>query len=210
MRAIRSISPAVRKSCASRKSSCRRPARARSGFASTRSESTSSTSTTAPVSIPRRRPVHARLRGRGRGGRGRPVRPGVQAWRPRRLRRLGGVYAEERNIEARFLFKLPQAISYDTGAAMMLKGLTAQYLVRQTYRVKEGDTILVHAAAGGVGLTVPMGQSARRNCDRLRRHGGKGGPRQESGRKAHDPLSRRGFRQAGGRDHQGREMRCGL
>ena len=58
-----------------------------------------------------------------------------------------GAYAEERNIEARFLFKLPRAISYDTAAAMMLKGLTAQYLVRQTYRVKEGDTILVHAAA---------------------------------------------------------------
>ncbi len=62
-----------------------------------------------------------------------------------------GAYAEERNIETRFLVKLPRAISYDTGAAMMLKGLTAQYLLRQTYRVKEGDSILVHAAAGGVG-----------------------------------------------------------
>jgi NADPH2:quinone reductase len=65
-----------------------------------------------------------------------------------------GAYAEERNIEAKFLFKLPRSISYDTAAAMMLKGLTAQYLVRQTYRVKEGDTILVHAAAGGVGLIL--------------------------------------------------------
>ncbi len=65
-----------------------------------------------------------------------------------------GAYAEERNIEARFLFKLPQDISYDTAAAMMLKGLTAQYLLRQTYGVKEGDTILVHAAAGGVGLIL--------------------------------------------------------
>ena len=65
-----------------------------------------------------------------------------------------GAYAQERNIEARFLFKLPRSISYDTAAAMMLKGLTAQYLVRQTYRVKEGDTILVHAAAGGVGLIL--------------------------------------------------------
>ena len=62
-----------------------------------------------------------------------------------------GAYAEERNIETRFLVKLPRAISYETGAAMMLKGLTAQYLLRQTYRVKEGDWILVHAAAGGVG-----------------------------------------------------------
>lgn len=65
-----------------------------------------------------------------------------------------GAYAQERNIEARFLFKLPQTITYDTAAAMMLKGLTAQYLVRQTHRVKEGDTILVHAAAGGVGLIL--------------------------------------------------------
>ena len=47
---------------------------------------------------------------------------------------------------------------------MMLKGLTAQYLVRQTYRVKEGDTILVHAAAGGVGSSYANGErrSARR------------------------------------------------
>ena len=59
-----------------------------------------------------------------------------------------GSYAEERNVEVKHLVKLPKAISYDTGAAMMLKGLTAQYLLRQTYRVKEGDTILVHAAAG--------------------------------------------------------------
>jgi NADPH:quinone reductase len=65
-----------------------------------------------------------------------------------------GAYAEERNIDARFLFKLPRAISYETGAAMMLKGLTAQYLLRQTYRVNEGDTVLVHAAAGGVGLIL--------------------------------------------------------
>lgn len=65
-----------------------------------------------------------------------------------------GGYADERNIEARLLFKLPKSISYETAAAMMLKGLTAQYLLRQTYRVKEGDTILVHAAAGGVGLIL--------------------------------------------------------
>ena len=65
-----------------------------------------------------------------------------------------GAYAEERIIETRFLFKLPRGISYETAAAMMLKGLTAQYLLRQTYRVKEGDTILVHAAAGGVGLIL--------------------------------------------------------
>ena len=82
------------------------------------------------------------------------VGPGVKEFEPGdRIAYAGslGGYAEERNIETRFLIKLPRAISYETGAAMMLKGLTAQYLLRQTYRVKEGDTILVHAAAGGVG-----------------------------------------------------------
>src|SRR6476619_61983 len=64
---------------------------------------------------------------------------------------IGG-YAEERNIEARLLVKLPESISYEIAAAMMLKGLTAQYLLRRTYKVKPGDTILFHAAAGGVGL----------------------------------------------------------
>jgi NADPH2:quinone reductase len=62
-----------------------------------------------------------------------------------------GSYGQERNVEAKFLVKLPKAISYETGAAMMLKGLTSQYLLRQTYKVQPGDTILVHAAAGGVG-----------------------------------------------------------
>ena len=63
-----------------------------------------------------------------------------------------GAYAEERNVSARLLVHLPEAISYEVGAVMMLKGLTAQYLLRQTYKVVPGDTILVHAAAGGVGL----------------------------------------------------------
>ena len=63
-----------------------------------------------------------------------------------------GAYAEERNVAARLLVHLPEAISHEVGAVMMLKGLTAQYLLRQTYKVVPGDTILVHAAAGGVGL----------------------------------------------------------
>jgi len=62
-----------------------------------------------------------------------------------------GAYAEERSIAADRLVKLPKAIGYEAAAALMLKGLTAQYLLRRTYRVKDGDTILVHAAAGGVG-----------------------------------------------------------
>ena len=65
-----------------------------------------------------------------------------------------GCYAEQRLIPADRLVKLPKAISYETAAAMMLKGLTAQYLLRRTYKVKAGDRILVHAAAGGVGLIL--------------------------------------------------------
>jgi len=63
-----------------------------------------------------------------------------------------GAYATERLIPAHRLVKLPAAISYEQAAAMMLQGMTAQYLLRRTYRVKAGDTILFHAAAGGVGL----------------------------------------------------------
>jgi NADPH:quinone reductase len=66
---------------------------------------------------------------------------------------LGG-YASDRVIPADRLVKLPDAISFETGAAMMLQGMTAQYLLRRTYPVKAGDTIVVHAAAGGVGLIM--------------------------------------------------------
>ena len=62
-----------------------------------------------------------------------------------------GAYAERRNAPAEKLIRIPDAIDDKTAAAMMLKGLTTQYLIRQTYRVKAGDTILLHAAAGGVG-----------------------------------------------------------
>lgn len=63
-----------------------------------------------------------------------------------------GAYAEVRNIPAHRLLKLPDAIDFKTAAAMMLQGLTAAYLLRRTYRVQPGDTVLIHAAAGGVGL----------------------------------------------------------
>src|SRR5579863_8128804 len=62
-----------------------------------------------------------------------------------------GAYAEERNISAHSVVKLPKAISYELAAAIMMKGLTAQYLLFQTHRIKKGDVILVHAGAGGVG-----------------------------------------------------------
>ena len=63
-----------------------------------------------------------------------------------------GAYAEVRNIPAHRLLILPDAIAFDTAAAMMLQGLTAAYLLRRTYRVQPGDAVLIHAAAGGVGL----------------------------------------------------------
>ena len=66
---------------------------------------------------------------------------------------IGG-YAEERLIEGDRLVKLPDTIDYDTAAAMMLQGMTARMLLRAVYDVKRGDTILVHAAAGGVGLIL--------------------------------------------------------
>jgi NADPH2:quinone reductase len=63
-----------------------------------------------------------------------------------------GAYSEERLMPADRLVKVPDGVSDEVAAAMMLKGMTAQYLLRRTYQVKAGDTILFHAAAGGVGL----------------------------------------------------------
>ncbi|CAG9191086.1 quinone oxidoreductase family protein [Burkholderia vietnamiensis] len=65
-----------------------------------------------------------------------------------------GAYAQERVMPAERLVRLPDAIGYDDAASVMLQGLTAHYLLRRTYPVKAGDTILIHAAAGGVGLLV--------------------------------------------------------
>ena len=63
-----------------------------------------------------------------------------------------GSYADERLMPADRLVKLPDAIDYKTGAAMMLQGMTVRYLLRQTYKVVPGTTMLLHAAAGGIGL----------------------------------------------------------
>jgi NADPH2:quinone reductase len=77
------------------------------------------------------------------------VRPGdrvAYAGRP------PGAYAEARVMPAAVLIRLPEAIGFDTAAAMMLQGLTVQYLLRRTFHLRGGETILFHAAAGGVGL----------------------------------------------------------
>ena len=63
-----------------------------------------------------------------------------------------GAYSQQRCLPAARLLKLPESIDFRTGAAMMLQGLTTAYLLRRTYAVQAGDAVLIHAAAGGVGL----------------------------------------------------------
>ena len=63
-----------------------------------------------------------------------------------------GSYSEARIMPAKVLVHLPEQISFEQGAAMMLQGMTVQYLIKDVYAIKKGDTVLFHAAAGGVGL----------------------------------------------------------
>jgi NADPH2:quinone reductase len=71
-----------------------------------------------------------------------------------------GAYADARNMPAHRLVKLPPNISFEEGAGMMLQGMTVQYLIKRTYAVRAGDTVLWHAAAGGVGLIACQWLSA--------------------------------------------------
>ena len=84
------------------------------------------------------------------------VGEGVKGFKPGDRAAYGvgprGAYAERRNIPASRAVKLPKAISDETAAGMMLKGLTVRMLLRAVYKVKRGETILFHAAAGGVGV----------------------------------------------------------
>ena len=70
-----------------------------------------------------------------------------------------GAYSTERLISAAPLIKLPETISFETAAAMTMRGLTSAYLMRRIHDFKAGDSILLHAAAGGVGLIVSQGRS---------------------------------------------------
>ena len=155
-----STKPAVPKFCRGRRSRSASRDPARPASSTPRSVSTSSTSITAPGFIrcncragsAARRPAWSRKSAQGVTD----LKPGDRIC-------YGaapiGSYAEARLIPADRLLKLPDGIDDKTAAAMMLKGLTTQYLIRQTYRVKAGDTILLHAAAGGVGLI--LGQWAK-------------------------------------------------
>ncbi len=84
------------------------------------------------------------------------VGPGVTVVRPgERVAYAGGPpgsYSESRVMPANILVPIPDGVTDQTAAAVMLKGMTAQYLIRRTYPVKAGETVLFHAAAGGVGL----------------------------------------------------------
>ena len=107
--------------------------------------------------------------------------------------------------------KLPDSISYEQAAGMMLKGMTAQYLLRRTYKVEKGDTILVHAAAGGVGLILcqwgnalgatvigTVGSEEKAKIAKAQRH------------PPHHPLPQRGLRREGEGDHRRQALRRGL
>lgn len=85
------------------------------------------------------------------------VGPGVTEFKPGdRVAYVAtlGSYAEQRIVPVSSVVALPEAVSFEAAASMMLKGLTAEYLLHRTYQVKAGDTILVHAAAGGTGLIL--------------------------------------------------------
>ena len=116
---------------------------------------------------------------------------------------IAGSYAQMNACPADRLVKLPDKLSFRDGAAAMLQGMTAHYLTRSTYPLKAGDTCLVHAAAGGIGLLLcAAGQDARRHRDRHRLHRREGRPRPRGGRRPRDPLHQAGLRRRGEAHHR--------
>ena len=86
-----------------------------------------------------------------------------------------GSYTQERLIAAEHLIRLPADIGYEQAAAMMLKGMTAEYLIRRVFDVQKGDAVLFHAIAGGVGFDcLAVAKAARSLRYRNRQHGRKG------------------------------------
>ena len=151
----------------------------------TASGSTTSTSISAPASTRRR----ACRSSPGKEGAGvvEAVGEGVSEVKVGAARRLcrdrSAPMPSARWCRPTALVGIPDGITDEQAAAMMLKGMTAQYLLRRTYLVKPGDTILFHAAAGGVGLiAVPVGEAPRRHRDRHGRQRGEG--RARAGRTA--------------------------
>ena len=181
----------------------RRRGRARRACGTRRSGSTSSTSTSVPGSTSRRR---------CRSSRDRKAAGVVEAIGPDvtdvavgdRVAYAGlqGSYAEVRLVPAARLVKLPPAIDDRTAAAMMLKGMTAEYLLLRIARVERGDTILFHAAAGGVGSIACQWAKAL-GARVIGTAGGRrqGRARARAGVRRGHRLPARGHRRAGQGDH---------
>ena len=122
-----------------------------------------------------------------------------------------GAYAEERLLPADRAVKIPDNISYEQAAAMMLKGMTAEYLLRRTYKVQKGDNILVHAAAGGVGLILcQWGKALGANVIGTVGTEDKGKLAHGQRLRPHHLLPQGRLRRPRQGDHQGRALRRGL
>ena len=123
---------------------------------------------------------------------------------------IGG-YAEERLIDADRVVKLPKEISTEQAAAMMLQGMTAQMLLRSVFPVAKGDTILVHAAAGGVGLIMCQWAAAL-GATVIGTVGTRGESRARARARLRpsDRLFEAGFRRRGEPHHRRREAAGGL
>ena len=120
-----------------------------------------------------------------------------------------GAYANVRIMPADVSIPLPSSISDRTASTLMMKGMTVQYLFRQVFPLKGGETILYHAAAGGVGLNrLSVGARAGRHHDRHRQHRRKGRGRPREWLRAHHRDLARKYRPARARDH-GRQGRAG-
>ena len=120
-----------------------------------------------------------------------------------------GAYAEHAAVPCRRLVVLPAGVSTKQGAAAMLQGMTAHYLATSTYPLKKGDTCLVHAAAGGVGLLLcQMAKMRGARVHRHRVHRREGQARPRGGRRRDDHLHAAGLRGRGQADDR-RQGRAG-
>ena len=164
--------------------------------------------------MPIRRPSCRFIAGNEAAGEVTTIGEGVTAFKPgdRVAYVVGlGCYAAERNVPVTSAVRLPEGVSDEVAAAMMLKGLTTEYLLHRVYKVKAGDTILMHAAAGGVGLILcqwakhlgatVIGTVGNEEKAEL-------APRERL--RSHDPVPVRGLREACRRDHRRQKGAGGL
>ena len=123
----------------------------------------------------------------------------------------GGAYAEASLAPANRAVAIPDGISTEVAAAILLKGMTTEAFVRRTYPVKAGETVLVHAAVGGVGQIMTQWLKAiGADSDRDRGVGGQGDKGPGPWGRPRDPLPRTGRRRGSPPDHRGRGRSRGL